>query len=120
MAHATLADHQREISISASLITSSNPSGPDSATISLATFSDDAVIPCFNRLVGFENRDAHVRIHEEWTVSGPQTNPSPPSALGLDPSIGYVAFAFRSRHTARKFGKYLKSHSGRAFAANHF
>lgn len=30
------------------------------------------------------------------------------------------AFAFRSREKATAFEKYLKSHSGRAFAAKHF
>jgi putative endonuclease len=31
-----------------------------------------------------------------------------------------VAIAFRSRNAAGEFEKYLKSHSGRAFAAKHF
>jgi predicted GIY-YIG superfamily endonuclease len=31
-----------------------------------------------------------------------------------------TAVAFRSRHKAREFEKYLKSHAGRAFATKHF
>lgn len=57
-----------------------------------------------------DNPDARLKIHNEGQVS--HTSKYRPWRIE-------TAIAFRSREKAAAFEKYLKSHSGRAFASKH-
>jgi len=57
------------------------------------------------------NLDARLKAHNSGQL--PYTSRHKPWFID-------VAIAFRSRRKAREFEIYLKSHSGRAFAAKHF
>lgn len=58
-------------------------------------------------------RDLQARLKAHNTGQVPHTSKFVPWRLE-------TAFAFRSREKAEKFEKFLKTHSGRAFAKKHF
>ena len=58
-----------------------------------------------------ENLRARVRVHNSGQL---------PYTAKYRPWLIDTAIAFRSRNKASAFEKYLKSHSGRAFAKKHF
>jgi len=58
-----------------------------------------------------DDLDARLKSHNSWQV---------PHTVKYRPWKIDTAIAFRSRKKATAFEKYLKSHSGRAFASKHF